>query len=75
MDTLARLIERHGWHVIGELAALVLFTVFTAFFVTALIRGRVRAFVCPGCGRVVSRADLRCPRCREPLRAPNISAR
>lgn len=75
MDTLARMIERHGWHVIGELAMLALFTVFTAFFVTALIRGRVRAFMCPACGRVVSRADLRCPRCRESLRAPNISAR
>lgn len=75
MDTFARLIERHGWHVLGELAALALITVFTLFFVTALIRGRVRALVCPACGRVVSRADLRCPRCRESLRAPNISAR
>jgi hypothetical protein len=69
MDTFARLIERHGWHVIGELAALGLITVFTVFYVTALIRGRVRVPVCPGCGRLVSRADLRCPRCRRPLRA------
>ncbi|HZA26632.1 MAG TPA: DUF2614 family zinc ribbon-containing protein [Actinomycetota bacterium] len=69
METLGRLIERHGWHVIGELAVLALLTVFTVFFVVALIRGRVQALACPACGRVVSRADLRCPRCRKPLRA------
>jgi predicted amidophosphoribosyltransferase len=68
VDTFARLIERHGWHVIGELAVLALVTVFTVFFVVALIRGRVQALVCPACGRLVSRADLRCPRCRKPLR-------
>jgi predicted amidophosphoribosyltransferase len=68
VDTLARLIERHGWHVIGELTALVVVTVFTVSYVIALIRGRVQALVCPTCGRVVSRADLRCPRCRKPLR-------
>jgi predicted amidophosphoribosyltransferase len=69
VDTLGGLIERHGWHVIGELAFLALITVFTLFFVVALIRGRVQALVCPECGRVVSRADLRCPRCRKPLRS------
>ncbi|HEV2906751.1 MAG TPA: hypothetical protein VGZ50_05505 [Actinomycetota bacterium] len=69
MDTLARLIEGHGWHVIGELAALTLATVFTIFYVIALIRGRVQALLCPECGRVVSRANFRCPRCRKPLRA------
>lgn len=69
METFARLIERHGWHVIGELGALVVITVFTIFFVTALIRGRVQALVCPECGRVVSRANVRCPRCRKPLPA------
>jgi predicted amidophosphoribosyltransferase len=69
VETLARLIERHGWHVIGELGALVLITVFTMFFVIALVRGRVQALLCPECGRVVSRANLRCPRCRKPLGA------
>jgi tRNA(Ile2) C34 agmatinyltransferase TiaS len=69
VDTLVRLIERHGWHAIGELAALALITVFTVFYVVALVRGRVHAPVCPSCGRMVSRADLRCPRCREPLPA------
>jgi predicted amidophosphoribosyltransferase len=67
VDTLGGLIERHGWHVIGELAFLALITVFTLFFVVALIRGRVQALVCPECGRVVSRAYVRCPRCRKPL--------
>jgi predicted amidophosphoribosyltransferase len=69
MDTFARLIEQHGWHVIGELAALALITVFTIFFVVALLRGRVEALLCPECGRVVSRANLLCPRCRKPLGA------
>ncbi|HVM12360.1 MAG TPA: hypothetical protein VM638_07795 [Actinomycetota bacterium] len=57
------LIRRHGWHAIGELAALLLAAVFTFFFVRALIRGQVRAIVCGSCGRVASRADPRCPRC------------
>jgi predicted amidophosphoribosyltransferase len=43
--------------------------VFTIFYVIALIRGRVQALLCPECGRVVSRANFRCPRCRKPLRA------
>lgn len=66
---LADLIRNHGWHAVGELAALVLITVFTVFYTTALIRGRVRAVVCPSCGRITSRARARCPRCGEPLGA------
>jgi len=69
VETLGGLIERHGWHVIGELAFLALATVFTCFYVVALFRGRVRAVSCTECGRVVSRADLRCPRCRKELRS------
>jgi predicted amidophosphoribosyltransferase len=69
MDLLARLIEQHGWHVMAELAALAIFGVFSAVYLTALLRGRVRAIACPACGRVASRADARCPRCREPLRS------
>jgi predicted amidophosphoribosyltransferase len=68
MDFLAGLLERHGWHVIGELAVLLAAAVFTFFFVRALLRGRVQAVVCPACGRVASRADPRCPRCGQPLR-------
>jgi predicted amidophosphoribosyltransferase len=64
---MAELIREHGWHVIAELAALALFTVFTAIYVTALIRGRVRAVTCPSCGRVASRANPTCPRCGTPL--------
>ncbi|MDQ3991183.1 MAG: hypothetical protein M3245_02575 [Actinomycetota bacterium] len=63
----ANLLESHGFHVVAELAFLALVTVFTAFYVTALFRGRVRAVVCPACGRVASRADPRCPRCKGPL--------
>lgn len=57
------LIERHGWHVIAELTALAVITVFTVFYLSALIRGRVRAVTCPRCGRVASRAHATCPRC------------
>ncbi len=67
---MVRLIDEHGWHVMAELAALAVFAVFSAVYLTALIRGRVRAIACPACGRVVSRADARCPRCTELLRAP-----
>jgi predicted amidophosphoribosyltransferase len=70
MDTVGGLIERHGWHVVGELGFLALVTVFTIFYVVALLRGRVQALLCPACGRVVSRADVRCPRCRKPLSSP-----
>ncbi len=63
----SNLIQRHGWHVLGELAFLALITVFTLLYLVALFRGRVRAVVCPSCGRVASKADPRCPRCHEPL--------
>ncbi|HZA00309.1 MAG TPA: hypothetical protein VE575_16225 [Acidimicrobiales bacterium] len=67
MGFLGDLIEGHGWHVIAELTLLVVFTIFTAFYVRALLRGRVRAIVCGRCGRVASRADPRCARCGAPL--------
>ncbi|HEX6208851.1 MAG TPA: hypothetical protein VF058_10915 [Actinomycetota bacterium] len=57
------LIRSHGWHVVAELLLLVLATVFTAFYVAALVRGRVRAVECAGCGRIASRAHAECPRC------------
>ena len=63
MDFLGRLIEEHGWHVLGELALFVLAVVVTLFWVRALLQGRARPVVCPACGRVTSRANPRCPRC------------
>jgi predicted amidophosphoribosyltransferase len=60
---LAELIERHGWHVIAELGVLAVVTVFTVIYLAALFRGKIRARSCPSCGRVLSRADARCPRC------------
>ncbi|MGH2683511.1 MAG: hypothetical protein ACRDIX_09800 [Actinomycetota bacterium] len=60
---LGALIERHGWHVIGELAFLAVAAVFTLIYLSALFRGKVRASICASCGRLVSRADTRCPRC------------
>jgi uncharacterized OB-fold protein len=66
---LGALIERHGWHVIAELAVLAVVTVFTVVYFAALLRGKVRAASCPTCGRVVSRADARCPRCGTSLEA------
>jgi hypothetical protein len=60
---LGALIERHGWHVIAELSLLAVATVFTVIYLAALFRGKVRAHGCPSCGRVVSRAHARCPRC------------
>jgi predicted amidophosphoribosyltransferase len=63
MAFIGDLIRDHGWHVIAELAALTLFTVFTVIYLTALFRGRVHAAPCPACGRVASRAHARCPRC------------
>lgn len=60
---LGALIERHGWHVIAELAVLAVAAVFTVVYLSALLRGKIRAGSCPSCGRVVSRADVRCPRC------------
>lgn len=63
MDLLARLVEEHGWHVLGELAVLLLTIVVTYYWVRALFQGRARPVLCPGCGRVASRANPRCPRC------------
>jgi predicted amidophosphoribosyltransferase len=68
MIDIGALIERHGWHVIGELAFLTVVTVFTVVYLAALVRGRVRAISCPDCGRVASRANVRCPRCGASLR-------
>lgn len=70
IDLLGDLIRNHGWHVVAELLFLLLATVFTAFYVTALVRGRVRAVECGGCGRIASRAHAECPRCHAPLEAP-----
>ncbi len=61
------LVRNHGWHVVAELGALALVTIFSALYVTALVRGRVRAAACPSCGRIASRARAECPRCRRPL--------
>jgi predicted amidophosphoribosyltransferase len=66
---LEELIQKHGWHVLGELAALVVAVIVTAFWVRALLKGRARPVVCGSCGRVASRATILCPRCGEPLAA------
>lgn len=67
IDLLGDLIRNHGWHVVAELAFLAFVTVFSAIYLTALVRGRVRAVTCPGCGRMVSRARASCPRCHAAL--------
>lgn len=69
IDLLGDLIRNHGWHVVAELIFLVLASIFTAFYVTALLRGRVRAVECAACGRIASRAHAECPRCHSPLEA------
>ena len=69
IDLLGDLIRNHGWHVVAELAFLALITVFSAIYLTALFRGRVRAVACPSCSRVTSRARALCPRCHTPLEA------
>ena len=66
---MSELIREHGWHVIGELAVLGLVTVFTAFYVVALLRGRVHGVTCSSCGRLSSRMHRRCPRCGGALAA------
>jgi hypothetical protein len=63
------LIEQHGWHVLGEVAALVVATIVAGFWIRALIRGRARPVICGGCGRVTSRATSACPRCGQPIPA------
>jgi hypothetical protein len=69
VDLFVELIRRHGWHVLGELAVLVLAVVVTVMWIRALIRGGARPEVCGSCGRLTSRAHVICPRCGEPLRA------
>jgi predicted amidophosphoribosyltransferase len=66
---LADLIREHGWHVLGELAVLVLAVVVTVLWIRALLRGQARPVVCWTCGRVASRAHGACPRCGQPLGA------
>ena len=70
MSLLGELIRQHGWHVLGELAVLVLAILVTALWIRALFLGHVRPIVCGSCGRVASRAHGACPRCGEPLTAP-----
>ena len=67
MELVERLIEQHGWHVLGELAVLALALVVTFFWVRALFRGRARPVLCATCGRLASRATPRCPRCGDVL--------
>ncbi len=69
MDLIPELIDRHGWHVIAELATLLLAMVVTALWLRALIRGRARPVECSSCGRLTSRASPLCPRCGTPLHA------
>jgi predicted amidophosphoribosyltransferase len=69
VELLGELIERHGWHVLGELTVLVLAVVVTVMWVRALVRGGARPEVCGTCGRLVSRAHTVCPRCGQPLGA------
>jgi predicted amidophosphoribosyltransferase len=64
---LGELIQEHGWHVLGELAVLVLAIVVTALWIRALVRGQARPLVCGACGRVASRDHAACPRCGRPL--------
>jgi predicted amidophosphoribosyltransferase len=66
---ISRLIEQHGWHVLGELATLVIALIVAGFWIRALIRGRAKPTVCGTCGRVSSRATAFCPRCGEQLAA------
>ena len=68
IELFQNLARNHGWHFIGELAALALVTVFTVFYLRALFRGNVAAIACPSCGRVTSKARPSCPRCGSVLR-------
>jgi predicted amidophosphoribosyltransferase len=63
------LIREHGWHVLGELAVLVLAVAVTVLWIRALLRGQARPVICGSCGRVASRAHGACPRCGHPLGA------
>ena len=63
------LIREHGWHVLGELATLVVAAIVSVYWIRALLRGRARPVACARCGRVASRVNTACPRCGEPLAA------
>ena len=69
MTFFGELIEQHGWHVLGELATLVIAAVVAAYWVRALLQGRARPVQCEACGRIASRGHAMCPRCGEPLAA------
>jgi hypothetical protein len=69
MEFLGDLIRQHGWHVLGELAVLVLAAVVGVLWIRALFRGGARPLLCE-CGRVTSRARSLCPRCGRELEAP-----
>ncbi len=67
MGFLAELIREHGWHVVGELAVLILAAVVTVLWIRALLQRRARPVSCPRCGRIASRAHEVCPRCGAPV--------
>jgi predicted amidophosphoribosyltransferase len=67
MELLGRLIEQHGWHVLAELTVFLVTVVVAALWLRALFQGRARPVACPACGRIASRANPRCPRCRAAL--------
>ncbi len=69
MDLLPNLIREHGWHVIGEVAVLVLAAVVSVLWIRALLQRRARPVQCPECGRLTSRAHAVCPRCGSPVTA------
>ncbi|HEV3475355.1 MAG TPA: hypothetical protein VG602_08320 [Actinomycetota bacterium] len=69
MDFLTDLIRGHGWHVIGELAVLVLAAVVSVLWIRALLQRRAHPLRCGSCGRVTSRAHAVCPRCGAPVAA------
>ena len=66
---LGDLIREHGWHVLGEVAVLMVALAVTVLWIRALLRGQAHPLVCPTCGRMASRAHPTCPRCGEPLGA------
>ncbi len=69
MELLSELVRRHGWHVVGEVGALIVATVVTVLWVRSLLSGGARPVTCGACGRLASRAHAVCPRCGEPLGA------
>ncbi len=69
MTFLGELIREHGWHVLGEIATLMVAAVVSVYWIRALLQGRARPVVCATCGRVASRATAVCPACGESLAA------